>query len=88
MTQHKTSSCLIIQFNDAAQKFCFIQPFVSMPGKMRLDLVFALFCRVEEAATSEPKPLFQIIQTLINKLPNGQQVMEEVKQIAYTITTS
>ncbi|XP_075999749.1 paladin isoform X2 [Genypterus blacodes] len=33
---------------------------------------------VEEAA--EPKPLFQIIHTLINKLPNGQQVMEEVDQ--------
>ncbi|TMS22036.1 hypothetical protein E3U43_012301 [Larimichthys crocea] len=36
--------------------------------------------QVEEAAASEPKPLFQIIQSLINKLPNGQQVMEEVDQ--------
>uniref|UniRef100_A0A8P4FZ57 Phosphatase domain containing paladin 1a n=1 Tax=Dicentrarchus labrax TaxID=13489 RepID=A0A8P4FZ57_DICLA len=36
--------------------------------------------RVEEAAASEPKPLFQVIQSLINKLPNGQQVMEEVDQ--------
>uniref|UniRef100_A0A672YNH5 Paladin n=1 Tax=Sphaeramia orbicularis TaxID=375764 RepID=A0A672YNH5_9TELE len=33
-----------------------------------------------ESAASEPKPLFEIIQTLINKLPNGQQVMEEVDQ--------
>lgn len=33
-----------------------------------------------ESAASEPKPLFQIIQTLVNKLPNGQQVMEEVDQ--------
>nr|XP_043869713.1 paladin isoform X1 [Solea senegalensis] len=34
---------------------------------------------VEEKATaSEPKPLFHVIQSLINKLPNGQQVMEEV----------
>ncbi|XP_013862429.1 paladin [Austrofundulus limnaeus] len=32
----------------------------------------------EEAATSEPKPLFQVIQCLINRLPNGQQIMEEV----------
>ncbi|KAM3859683.1 paladin [Diretmus argenteus] len=36
--------------------------------------------KVEEASVSEPKPLFQVIQTLINKLPNGQQVMEEVDQ--------
>lgn len=35
---------------------------------------------VEEAAASEPKPLFRVIQSLINKLPNGQQVMEEVDQ--------
>ncbi|TNN83791.1 Paladin [Liparis tanakae] len=35
---------------------------------------------VEEAAAPEPKPLFQVIQSLINKLPNGQQVMEEVDQ--------
>uniref|UniRef100_A0A8C2ZFZ2 Paladin n=1 Tax=Cyclopterus lumpus TaxID=8103 RepID=A0A8C2ZFZ2_CYCLU len=35
---------------------------------------------VEEAAASEPKPLFQVIQSLVNKLPNGQQVMEEVDQ--------
>ena len=43
--------------------------------------MFGLFCRVEEAAASEPKPLFQVIRALINKLPNGQQVMEEVPQI-------
>ncbi|XP_044034006.1 paladin isoform X1 [Siniperca chuatsi] len=36
--------------------------------------------QVEEAVASEPKPLFQVIQSLINKLPNGQQVMEEVDQ--------
>ncbi|XP_069373234.1 paladin isoform X1 [Paralichthys olivaceus] len=36
--------------------------------------------QVEETAASEPKPLFQVIQSLINKLPNGQQVMEEVDQ--------
>merc|ERR1719357_585298 len=36
--------------------------------------------QVEEAAASEPKPLFRVIQSLINKLPNGQQVMEEVDQ--------
>uniref|UniRef100_A0A3B4V8C0 Paladin n=2 Tax=Seriola dumerili TaxID=41447 RepID=A0A3B4V8C0_SERDU len=36
--------------------------------------------QVEEAAASQPKPLFQVIQSLINKLPNGQQVMEEVDQ--------
>uniref|UniRef100_A0A672ICX3 Paladin n=1 Tax=Salarias fasciatus TaxID=181472 RepID=A0A672ICX3_SALFA len=35
---------------------------------------------VEEAIAPEPKPLFQVIQSLINKLPNGQQVMEEVDQ--------
>uniref|UniRef100_A0A8D2ZJD5 Paladin n=2 Tax=Scophthalmus maximus TaxID=52904 RepID=A0A8D2ZJD5_SCOMX len=35
---------------------------------------------VKEAAASEPKPLFQGIQSLISKLPNGQQVMEEVDQ--------
>uniref|UniRef100_A0A3Q3MU27 Phosphatase domain containing paladin 1a n=1 Tax=Mastacembelus armatus TaxID=205130 RepID=A0A3Q3MU27_9TELE len=29
---------------------------------------------------SEPKPVFKVIQSLINKLPNGQQVMEEVDQ--------
>lgn len=41
---------------------------------------FVLCCRAEEMVTpSEPKPLFQVIQTLINKLPNGQQLMEEVK---------
>uniref|UniRef100_A0A8C6TLR1 Phosphatase domain containing paladin 1a n=1 Tax=Neogobius melanostomus TaxID=47308 RepID=A0A8C6TLR1_9GOBI len=27
---------------------------------------------------AESKPLFQVIQTLINKLPNGQQLMQEV----------
>uniref|UniRef100_A0A7N6BVY5 Paladin n=1 Tax=Anabas testudineus TaxID=64144 RepID=A0A7N6BVY5_ANATE len=32
------------------------------------------------AAASEPKPLFQVIQSVINKLPNGQQIMEEVDQ--------
>ncbi|XP_038554218.1 paladin-like isoform X1 [Micropterus salmoides] len=36
--------------------------------------------QVEEAAASEPKPLFKVIQSLISKLPNGQQVMEEVDQ--------
>lgn len=36
--------------------------------------------QVEGAAASEPKPLFRVIQSLINKLPNGQQVMEEVDQ--------
>ncbi|XP_029383835.1 paladin isoform X2 [Echeneis naucrates] len=36
--------------------------------------------QVEEAAASEPKPLFQVIQSLIDKLPNGQQIMEEVDQ--------
>ncbi|XP_039991559.1 paladin isoform X2 [Xiphias gladius] len=36
--------------------------------------------QVEEPAASEPKPLFKVIQSLINKLPNGQQVMEEVDQ--------
>ncbi|XP_069011490.1 paladin isoform X1 [Embiotoca jacksoni] len=33
-----------------------------------------------EAAASEPRPLFKVIQSLINKLPNGQQVIEEVDQ--------
>ncbi|XP_056881716.1 paladin isoform X1 [Takifugu flavidus] len=33
-----------------------------------------------ENTTPEPKPLFQLIQNLINKLSNGQQVMEEVDQ--------
>lgn len=32
----------------------------------------------EEEMASEAKPLFQVIQSLINKLPKGQQVMEEV----------
>ncbi|XP_049915612.1 paladin isoform X2 [Epinephelus moara] len=36
--------------------------------------------QVEESPASEPKPLFQIIQSLIDKLPNGQQIMEEVDQ--------
>ncbi|XP_028287757.1 paladin [Parambassis ranga] len=36
--------------------------------------------QVEQAAASETRPLFQVIQSLINKLPNGQQVMEEVDQ--------
>uniref|UniRef100_A0A1A7YHZ2 Paladin n=2 Tax=Iconisemion striatum TaxID=60296 RepID=A0A1A7YHZ2_9TELE len=34
--------------------------------------------QVEEAAASEPRPLFRVIQHLINRLPNGQQIMEEV----------
>ncbi|KAM6897271.1 paladin isoform 2-T2 [Xenentodon cancila] len=34
----------------------------------------------EEAAAPEPRPMFQVIQSLISKLPNGQQVMEEVDQ--------
>uniref|UniRef100_A0A8C7YKP7 Paladin n=1 Tax=Oryzias sinensis TaxID=183150 RepID=A0A8C7YKP7_9TELE len=34
--------------------------------------------QVEETAAVEPRPIFQVIQSLINKLPNGQQVMEEV----------
>ncbi|XP_028989257.1 paladin isoform X1 [Betta splendens] len=34
----------------------------------------------EKAATPESKPLFKVIQSLISKLPNGQQVMEEVDQ--------
>ncbi|KAF3853704.1 hypothetical protein F7725_014392 [Dissostichus mawsoni] len=36
--------------------------------------------QVENTAASEPKPLFKVIESLINKLPNGQQVMEEVDQ--------
>ncbi|XP_041830338.1 paladin isoform X1 [Melanotaenia boesemani] len=36
--------------------------------------------QIEEAPPSEPRPLFQVIHSLINKLPNGQQVMEEVDQ--------
>uniref|UniRef100_A0A8C6WPE0 Paladin n=1 Tax=Neogobius melanostomus TaxID=47308 RepID=A0A8C6WPE0_9GOBI len=34
-------------------------------------------CRKTNGA-AESKPLFQVIQTLINKLPNGQQLMQEV----------
>uniref|UniRef100_A0A3B3DID3 Paladin n=1 Tax=Oryzias melastigma TaxID=30732 RepID=A0A3B3DID3_ORYME len=34
--------------------------------------------QVEETAPSESRPMFRIIQSLINKLPNGQHVMEEV----------
>ncbi|KAM6951651.1 paladin isoform 2-T2 [Aplochiton taeniatus] len=34
----------------------------------------------EETVSSEGKALFHVIQALINKLPNGQQVMEEVDQ--------
>lgn len=34
----------------------------------------------EDIAASEPKPLFRVIQTLISKLPDGQQIMEEVDQ--------
>ncbi|XP_064789352.1 paladin-like isoform X2 [Oncorhynchus masou masou] len=33
-----------------------------------------------QAEEAEAKPLFQVIQTLINRLPEGQQVMEEVDQ--------
>ncbi|KAM9716559.1 paladin isoform 1-T1 [Menidia menidia] len=36
--------------------------------------------QVEESTPIESRPLFQVIQTLINKLPNGQQLMEEVDQ--------
>ncbi|XP_072229306.1 paladin isoform X1 [Leuresthes tenuis] len=36
--------------------------------------------QVEETAPSEPRPVFQVIQSLISKLPNGQQLMEEVDQ--------
>ncbi|KAM8729464.1 paladin isoform 1-T1 [Acanthopagrus schlegelii] len=36
--------------------------------------------QVEEAAASEPRPVFRVIQSLINKLPNGPQIMEEVDQ--------
>ena len=62
--------------------------FFSSGCRVRSELtMFGLFCRVEEAAASEPKPLFQVIRALINKLPNGQQVMEEVPQITYTIIT-
>lgn len=35
---------------------------------------------LEDAVCPEPRPLFRVIQSLINKLPNGQQVMEEVDQ--------
>nr|XP_057917007.1 paladin isoform X1 [Doryrhamphus excisus] len=31
-------------------------------------------------ASSEPKPIFRIIQSLISRLPNGQQIVEEVDQ--------
>ncbi|KAL0964753.1 hypothetical protein UPYG_G00328420 [Umbra pygmaea] len=34
----------------------------------------------EEAAAPEAKPVFKAIQTLINKLPKGKQMMEEVDQ--------
>ncbi|XP_027885482.1 paladin isoform X5 [Xiphophorus couchianus] len=34
--------------------------------------------QVVERGTSKPRPLFQVIQSLIKKLPNGQQLMEEV----------
>lgn len=44
--------------------------------------LFTAFYRVENT-TPEPKPLFQLIQNLINKLSNGQQVMEEVNQIQF-----
>ncbi|XP_033841277.1 paladin isoform X3 [Periophthalmus magnuspinnatus] len=34
----------------------------------------------ETNGASETKPLFQVIQSLINKLPNGQQLLHEVDQ--------
>ncbi|KAJ8406780.1 hypothetical protein AAFF_G00296960 [Aldrovandia affinis] len=34
--------------------------------------------KADEAKGSVPKPLFQVIETLISKLPKGQQVLEEV----------
>uniref|UniRef100_A0A8B9JGL0 Phosphatase domain containing paladin 1a n=1 Tax=Astyanax mexicanus TaxID=7994 RepID=A0A8B9JGL0_ASTMX len=34
--------------------------------------------QTEEAVKSEPNPQFQIIQTLISILPNGQQIVQEV----------
>uniref|UniRef100_A0A6Q2Z972 Phosphatase domain containing paladin 1b n=1 Tax=Esox lucius TaxID=8010 RepID=A0A6Q2Z972_ESOLU len=34
----------------------------------------------KEASGPDTKPLFQVIQTLINKLPKGKQIMEEVDQ--------
>ena len=34
--------------------------------------------RVEGLAPSEPKPLLRVIQSLIDKLHNGQQILEEV----------
>ncbi|KAG7227999.1 hypothetical protein INR49_005620 [Caranx melampygus] len=49
-------------------------------NRLRGDSQVPSSVRVEEAPGSEPKPLFQVIQSLINKLPNGKQVMEEVDQ--------
>ncbi|XP_068610704.1 LOW QUALITY PROTEIN: paladin [Brachionichthys hirsutus] len=34
--------------------------------------------QAEEAAASAPKPPFRVVQSLISRLPDGQQVMEEV----------
>ncbi|KAM3592463.1 uncharacterized protein V6R79_019364 [Siganus canaliculatus] len=36
--------------------------------------------QVEEAPAPESKPLFKVIQSLISRLPNGQQIMKEVDQ--------
>uniref|UniRef100_A0A8K9VA46 Phosphatase domain containing paladin 1a n=1 Tax=Oncorhynchus mykiss TaxID=8022 RepID=A0A8K9VA46_ONCMY len=38
-----------------------------------------------QAEEAEAKPLFQVIQTLINRLPEGQQVMEEVSDVDQAI---
>uniref|UniRef100_A0A8C7YH18 Phosphatase domain containing paladin 1a n=1 Tax=Oryzias sinensis TaxID=183150 RepID=A0A8C7YH18_9TELE len=46
-------------------------------GRTNLALILGALVMNQTAAV-EPRPIFQVIQSLINKLPNGQQVMEEV----------
>lgn len=56
-----------------------LDEFFLLPSSTRAQLWRpGLFCRVAPD-TVEPRPVFKVIQTLISKLPNGQQLMEEVK---------
>uniref|UniRef100_A0A7N6F699 Paladin n=1 Tax=Anabas testudineus TaxID=64144 RepID=A0A7N6F699_ANATE len=49
-------------------------------GRTNLGMILGTLRGFIEHSASEPKPLFQVIQSVINKLPNGQQIMEEVDQ--------
>uniref|UniRef100_A0A8B9R5L2 Paladin n=1 Tax=Astyanax mexicanus TaxID=7994 RepID=A0A8B9R5L2_ASTMX len=47
-------------------------------GRTNLGMILGTLVMEREAVKSEPNPQFQIIQTLISILPNGQQIVQEV----------